>query len=119
MTKQKTRPSQKSDPFVMVTASQANKEKGGLSSRSVASQLYIHELKPTPQQKKAIHTLYEEGHGFDNLYQCLNDEEQVQAAALLASLGLDTDTRESVANRWHVRWTSGKRDDTHRILYQW
>lgn len=117
--KQKTRPSRKSDPFITVTASQANREKGGLSSRSAASQLYINELKPTPQQKKSIQTLYEENRGFDNMYRCLDDNEQVEAAALLASLGLDTDTRESVANRWHVRWTNGKRDDTHRVLYQW
>lgn len=103
----------------MVSASQANKEKGGLSSRSVASQLYIHELKPTSHQKKTILALYEENQGFDNVYRCLNEEDQVNAAALLASLGLDTDTRESVANRWHVRWTNGDRNDTRRVLYQW
>lgn len=92
----------------------------GLSSRNVVSQLYIHKLKPTPQQEKTISTLYEEGHGFDNMYRCMVDVEQVEAASLLASLGLDTDTRESLANRWHVRWTNGnRRDDTHRVLYQW
>lgn len=103
----------------VVSASQVNKEKGGLSSRSIASQLYIHKSKPTFHQKKIIEALYEEGHGFNKVYCCLNREDQVNMAALLALLGLDTDTWESVANRWHVCWTNGERNDTSRVLYQW
>ncbi|EIM87716.1 uncharacterized protein STEHIDRAFT_156663 [Stereum hirsutum FP-91666 SS1] len=95
--KKQTRQPRK-DPFITVSASQANREKGGLSSRSVASQLYIHELKPTPQQEKTISTLYEEGHGFDNMYRCVVDVEQVEAASLLASLGLDTARTRTLVN---------------------
>lgn len=116
--KQKERQPPK-DPFVNVTSSQAKREKGTLSARSVASQLYIKELKATKEQEQTIHTLYSEGCGFDTLYGCLNEEDQVNAAALIASLGLDIDTRESVANRWHVRWATGKSESTQRVLYQW
>lgn len=107
------------DPFINLTAGQAKREKGQLSARSVASQLYIKELKGTKEQEKTIHTLYNEGQGFDTLYGCLSENDQLNAAALLASLGLDVDTRESVANRWHVRWATGKNESTQRVLYQW
>lgn len=63
--KQKERQPPK-DPFVNVTSSQAKREKGTLSARSVASQLYIKELKATKEQEQTIHTLYSEGRGFDS-----------------------------------------------------
>lgn len=121
-TSKKSHKNPRKDPFIIVTPREASGRHVDLSSRRVAAQIYLDHLRPTAHQRSQIEDLYEAGHAFEHLYRCLDQEDQLSAAALLASLGLDTDTRESVANRWHTRWSqpSGQNaEKTWRVLYQW
>ncbi|KAI1781670.1 hypothetical protein LXA43DRAFT_977973 [Ganoderma leucocontextum] len=59
--------------------------------------------------------------GFKNVYNAHNEDQQIAAASLLAQLGLDLDARNSLGNRWSVRWsrkTGRKGQETRRTLYQ-
>lgn len=122
--KSSKKPDKKSrkDPFVIVTPLEASGAHVDLSSRRVGAQIYLDHLRPTECQRSEIERLYAAGHAFEHLYRCLDQDDQLSAAALLASLGLDTDSRESLTNRWHTRWSqpSGQnKEKTWRVLYQW
>lgn len=122
--KSSKKPNKKSrkDPFIIVTPLEASGAHVDLSSRRVGAQIYLDHLRPTECQRSEIERLYAAGLAFEHLYRCLDQDDQLSAAALLASLGLDTDSRESLTNRWHTRWSqpSGQnKEKTWRVLYQW
>ncbi|KAJ7581987.1 hypothetical protein C8J56DRAFT_792749 [Mycena floridula] len=88
-----------------------NKPKGrpeNLNARSLGTDINWNALKLTENQRKDIHTIYQNGRNVDHKFYAYGDlaaESQREAAALLASYGLDLDSRDEPANRWSVKWS--------------
>ncbi|KZT02331.1 uncharacterized protein LAESUDRAFT_662002 [Laetiporus sulphureus 93-53] len=107
-----------------LSVKQASGEKGGLTSHSIASEVYIQKLMLNEGQKKAIVDLYAGGQPpLSREFHADNQSEQRDAAALLAMHDLDWESQKTLANRWSVRWTrvSGekkKATQMRRVLLQ-
>jgi hypothetical protein len=94
-----------------------------LPSRSLASDIQVKELSLTPKQRREIDALNASDAILDAKFYVNGDQEQQSqyaAAALMASHGLDLDSREANGNRWSVRWSTSKDGGkTKRVLLQW
>ncbi|KAJ7028157.1 hypothetical protein C8F04DRAFT_993887, partial [Mycena alexandri] len=90
--------------------------------RSLASDIQLKELWLTPEQRSAIDALNVSNAGLDAKFYVNGDQEQqsqYEAAALMASHGLDLDSREDNGNRWSVKWSTSKDGGrTKRVLLQ-
>ncbi|KAJ7171460.1 hypothetical protein C8R46DRAFT_1162244 [Mycena filopes] len=91
-------------------------------ARSLASDIQLNELSLTPEQRSAIGVLNASDAGVDAKFYVNGAQEQqsqYEAAALMASHGLDLDSREDNGNRWSVRWSTSKDGGkTRRVLLQ-
>lgn len=118
------RPKPVRDPFRAVSAQEASRSKDNkptLTTRREASSIYIDFLHLNSPQLQAIEDLYEASQTEEHQFRPMK-EEQVKAAACLASHRLDLSARELVSNRWSIKWSkkSGKGvKETKRVLYQW
>ncbi|KAK7001141.1 hypothetical protein R3P38DRAFT_2559317 [Favolaschia claudopus] len=101
----------------------SQRENTTVSARSSASDIQLKELCLTAEQKSAINALIGSGACLDAKFYVNGDQEQqsqYEAAALMASHGLDIDSREDNGNRWSVRWSTSKDGgQTRRVLLQW
>ncbi|KAF7348406.1 hypothetical protein MSAN_01794600 [Mycena sanguinolenta] len=116
--------------FAHITAEEASqglkkvsqRQNTTIPARSLASDIQLKELWLTMEQKSAIDALNAAGACLDNKFYVHGDQEQqsqYEAAALMASHGLDLDSREDNGNRWSVRWsTSNEGGKTRRVLLQ-
>ncbi|OJT03174.1 hypothetical protein TRAPUB_6250, partial [Trametes pubescens] len=108
--------------FRHVSVNEAAREKGALTSRRKASEIYIDKLWLTADQRRSIEELYTANEIPSWDYCAEVDEDQVAAAARLAGEGLEVDRMaKSLGNRWSVRWSrnSGQGfQETCRQLYQ-
>ncbi|KAJ7455589.1 hypothetical protein FB451DRAFT_1048959, partial [Mycena latifolia] len=93
-----------------------------IPSRSLASDIQLRELWLTKEQRAAIDALTAAGEALDTKFYVNGDAEQqsqYEAAALLASHGLDLDSREDNGNRWSIRWSTSKEaGKIKRVLLQ-
>jgi hypothetical protein len=110
--------------FVNISAEQASGSKVSLSAHSIASEIYLEKLTLTEEQRTQIKAKYQDGQEIEDItFNPTDGTEQLAAAALLGTNHLDIDSRESLENRWSVKWgrsTGGKRNgQTRRVLYQW
>ncbi|KAJ7744374.1 hypothetical protein B0H16DRAFT_1322160 [Mycena metata] len=137
MPKEPTKPAKKRGPpafqvrFANVSAGDAaqglkkrsERENTTIPARSLASDIQLKELWLTPEQRSAIDTLNASDAGLDTKFYVNGDQEQqsqYEAAALMASHGLDLDSREDNGNRWSVKWSTSKDGGkTKRVLLQW
>ncbi|KAF8147129.1 hypothetical protein K438DRAFT_1689141, partial [Mycena galopus ATCC 62051] len=116
--------------FAHITAEEASqglkkvseRQNTTIPARSLASDIQLKELWLTTEQTSAIDALNAAGACLDHKFYVHGDQEQqsqYEAAALMASHGLDLDSREDNGNRWSVRWsTSNKGGKTRRVLLQ-
>ncbi|KAI1781826.1 hypothetical protein LXA43DRAFT_977888 [Ganoderma leucocontextum] len=114
--------------FVVLSADEARgqKPKGTLSALRKTSRIYTDRLWLTDDQRRRIEHLYKSStpgtHLVSQEYSPLSSEEQLAAAAFLASEGLDIgDGRASLGNRWSSRWvdvTGTAMWETKRELFQ-
>ncbi|TFK46462.1 hypothetical protein OE88DRAFT_1667443 [Heliocybe sulcata] len=119
------KPSKRSRPirrqqWISVTPEEARGDKVALPAIRQAAGIYTDRLVLNTGQRKEIEDLYHLNTIEDHQFQ-LQREDQVRAGTVLASLGLDFDTRVSMRYRWTSRWvdTSGKGSEkSKRILYQ-
>ncbi|KAJ7046892.1 hypothetical protein C8F04DRAFT_1308458 [Mycena alexandri] len=92
----------------------SERENTTVPARSLASDIPLSELWLTQEQKDAINVLQT----VDWLF-CVNGDQEEQsqydAAACMASHGLDLDSREDTSNRWSVRWSTSTKKDAGRI----
>lgn len=109
--------------FRHVSINEAAREKGALTSRRKASEIYIDKLWLTTDQRRSVEELYAANGVPSWDYQPEVDEDQVAAATRLAGEGLEVgEMAKSLGNRWSVRWSrnSGQGfQETCRQLYQW
>jgi hypothetical protein len=107
------------DPFVNLTPAQANREKGTLTARAQASQVYYDHLSLNANQTQSIEALYQGQHTIDHIYST-SHADQIQATAFLVSHQLDVASREAPDDRWSIKWqdTYGK-EGICRVLLQW
>ncbi|KAJ7038953.1 hypothetical protein C8F04DRAFT_1179288 [Mycena alexandri] len=93
-----------------------------IPARSLASDIQLKELWLTLEQRSAIDTLNAANAGLDTKFYVNGDQEQqsqYEAAALMASHGLDLDSREDNGNRWSVRWSTSKDGVTAGMIIVW
>ncbi|KAJ7633904.1 hypothetical protein DFH06DRAFT_1272396 [Mycena polygramma] len=88
----------------------SERENTTVAPRSLASDVPLNELWLTKEQKDAIITLNASKETVDLLYYS-----QFDAAACMASHGLDLDSREDIGNRWSVRWSTSSKKEAGRI----
>jgi hypothetical protein len=97
--------------------------KSTLSSRRLVSDIQTKELWLTGAQKEALDALCSANEIVDHTFYINHEnarQSQLNAAALMASYGLDLDSREVPANRWSVRSSQERGPgQTKRVLYQW
>jgi hypothetical protein len=111
------------------TASGASKP--ALNPRSIASDIPLDKLRISAEQRAALDDIYQNVGAagphlrpVDHLFK-LDDDSQLNAAAIMAQHGLDLDAREHLSNWWSQQWSrhSGKspkgESDTRKILYHW
>lgn len=117
------KPRKQKDKWVNLTAEQASGQHSTLSAHQVASQIYLQYLTLNKEQDAELTTIYRSGDNIeDTVFHPDSDTEQLAAAAILAANYLDLDARESLGDRWSVRWgkTDGKgAAQTRKVLYQW
>lgn len=92
-----------------------------MSSRRFAAQVYTNKLVLNTEQRQEIDQIYQRKDVDDFTY-FEGQEQQVTAAALMATHHLDFDARESLASRWSIKWSaeSGKGNKkSRRVLLQW
>ncbi len=115
----------KSSPFRVVRPAEASGQQVQLTARRIASKVYIEKLWLTTEQRAQIDAFYANRDASPlviRVFDANNTEEQREAAALLASEGLDPDGREELGNRWSSRWdgeTEKRGIVTKRELFQW
>lgn len=101
----------------------SSRDQSTLSARGLASEIPMDELWLTDAQKHSIRALHKENCIVDHVFSINQHGSQTQAAALMASHGLDIASREDPVNRWSARWTSASQQvgvaQTKRVLYQW
>jgi len=111
------------DQWRNVTAAQASGEGSSLSSHSLASGIYLQKLITTRQQDDQINQHYLRNEGIeDHTYLATDEDEQMAAAALLATHNLDSESHEDYGSWWSVKWSKllGKgAGQKQRVLYQW
>ncbi len=111
--------------ILLLTPEEASGQEVELSALRRNSDVYIEELWLTDDQREKLEAIYAfSGHPelCNRQFSVRKPEEQVEAAALLASEGLDPDGRASIGNRWTSRWwmdSEKKGIVTRRELYQW
>lgn len=91
------------------------------NARREASTIYFDSLDIDTSQATAIQSIYAQNKQYDKHFGT-SPEEQVKAAAFMASVGLDISGRELVTNRWSTKWSreSGSGQQTlERVLNQW
>ncbi|KAF9030850.1 hypothetical protein BDZ89DRAFT_1112078 [Hymenopellis radicata] len=102
------------------------RQHSGLRARSQATDIPLKKLITTTEQLQKIEALYEqnipETHQFFVAGPNATDS-QIEAACLMASLGVDIDGRDDPSSRWNTRWSSAaarhiESKDTRRVLYQ-
>ncbi|KAF9002405.1 hypothetical protein BDZ89DRAFT_1243249 [Hymenopellis radicata] len=102
------------------------RQHSGLRARSQATDVPLKKLITTTEQLHKIEALYEqniaETHQFFVAGPNTSDS-QIEAACLMASLGVDIDARDDPSSRWNTRWSSTaarhtESKDTRRVLYQ-
>jgi hypothetical protein len=98
-----------------------------LNARSTAAAVPISHLKINDEQRASIKAMYhpESSASFptppivDHIY-ALDDDSQLQASAVMAQHGLDSESRELLGNRWSHQWSRHSEKakvDVHKILY--
>lgn len=101
----------------------SNRDQATLSARRLAADTPLDALWLTREQKISINALAADDRLVDYVFNAKNQDSQTHAAALLASNGLDLESRDDPASRWSVRWTSKNQEagsgQTNRVLYQW
>ena len=101
---------QKSDPFRILIASQANHKQNTISVHSVVAKVYTEHLVLSLKQKTQLNSLYSTpGYIQDTQYKGDGTEEQLAALAALKELGLDDTSREALDNRWSIHQTNDER----------
>ena len=104
--------------FVTVAPSDAAKRKAPQMPREL-TQVPISHLEITQAQRQQIDAKYRHGATFSAEYQTDSDDDQTEAAALLAAVRLDLDARECLNNKWSIKWTGTGTHQEQRVLYQW
>ena len=113
--------------FVKVSNEQASghgaKKHGGLSGISISSDVYIHRLIISKDQRDNIDKLYRCGKIFDRVFDN-TEQSQIEAVSMAVAHELDEVSRDALSSRWSIRWTNGSAEDTgvnsiYRVLYQW
>ncbi len=114
--------------FLIITPAEASGQKVPLTAHRKAAAVYIKQLWLTPEQKKQIQELYSAPDTdtmlVDRVFDTITHKEQVAAASLLASEGLDLDGQAALSNHWSSRWASlsgrkGSKIKMHWELFQW
>jgi len=116
--------------FAPVSATQAAQGRTARADRAachlpasrIAADVQIDKLFTTGDQRAQLDGIYRNQEAYDHQFVAQDTQSQVAAAALLASHGLDLDSREDPANRWSTKWslTRGKgAEEVTRVLYQW
>ena len=82
-------------------------------------ELPLTHLELTPDQHTKIREKYENNQTFSQTYDPDSVQDQIHAASILASNRLDLDARESLENKWNVRWSVAGANHSRRVLYQW
>jgi hypothetical protein len=100
-----------------------------MATHKEASEVHTRYLQFTQEQEGIIEAMYKSGMAENMLFKPLDDNNQIRAAAILTTIGLDTDTRESLKNQWSIQWlrvtgkgkTEGVRsvEQTEKVLFQW
>ncbi|KAJ7603693.1 hypothetical protein DFH06DRAFT_929315, partial [Mycena polygramma] len=105
-------------------------KKNAMNARSVASDMPLHELKISPEQRAALGRMYNDSATgslevpVDHLFK-LDADSQLEAAAIMAQHGLDLEARAHLDNRWSMHWAragGGKKtkkvslNETRKIL---
>jgi hypothetical protein len=105
----------------------SNREKTQLNSRQTVSDVPIQKLILTNAQLDGIKQLHARNETVSMEFYAGGDnvkEAQESAAALMASHGLDTESRDDPCSKWSARWstlsskTAGP-GQTRRVLFQW
>ena len=119
------KPSRSTAKFLLVTPEEASGQRVPLTARRKHADIYIKELWLNDEQRVKIEAMYTNENApsrVDRVFNPVQHEEQLAAASLLASEGLDLDGRAALSNRWSSRWVgkSGKgAAETRRELFQW
>ncbi|KIJ38649.1 hypothetical protein M422DRAFT_258767 [Sphaerobolus stellatus SS14] len=115
--------------FANVSTQEANKENVEVKARQAARQILWNHLDLRPEQRTLIQALYDAsengGPGSneieDHHFAPSNPVQQNEAASILMTHSLDSDSLEDIGSRWSVKWSkkTGKGEkEEHRTLYQ-
>ncbi len=116
---------QKQSQFRAVRPAEASGKQVQLTTRRLASRVYIEKLWLTTEQRAQIDAFYANPDASPlviRVFDGQNMDDQQAAASLLASEALDPDGREELGNRWSSRWnrqTEKRGLVTRRELFQW
>lgn len=97
---------------------------GSQKLRPELTDLYLNYLVLTSTQKSQVDALYNASKTYLQTFDATSPDEQVCAAAFLATSWLDEDGRECYNNKWAVRWSGRSAKKVYEakmnwILYQW
>ncbi|CAK5273591.1 unnamed protein product [Mycena citricolor] len=101
--------------------------KSGLDPRSLNSEIHITHLAYNSEQREQVsmlYALYRTSPGqtplTDHIFDGKSLDDQIRAADILETTGLDANAYQSLSNRWSLRWSraTGSTIKTCRILYQ-
>lgn len=107
--------------FVHLGAAEASRAQPTKIPRALSS-IYTKYLFLTDDQRGKIDEIHAGGKITSQEFEACEIEQQLTAAALLASYRLDIESRECLANKWVIRWSreGGEGPETaYRVLYQW
>ena len=104
--------------FVQVTSDEAASRKAPTPPQEL-TEVAISHLELSVTQHEIIRERYAAQDIFSQAYSTKVDADQVVAASVLAAERLDIDARESMANKWYVKWVGKGSHGAHRVLYQW
>lgn len=113
----------KSDPFQNIRFTNYTPEDArdawttGKKAPLRAARVYNEYLKLSPAQAKTVAQCYKTHQHFEQHF-APNTASQLEARILLEANNLDAGSRESLDDRWSIRW-SWERGEEKKTLYQW